>query len=119
MSTRDRMAETTAIETASPSASIATESKAQSSSFQSSQEGSSSPLAAPFKNDLRLYRLSKGVKQAELAKLLGIPRSRLSLWEGGRALPSLREAMLLSSYLGVPISVIWPDPRMQEFISQS
>ena len=105
--------------TESPSVGDATRKRGQDWKSPFSPEDSSLPLAVSFPNDLRLYRQRKGLKQKELAEALKLPRSRLSLWEGGRALPSLKEASLLATFLGVAVSQLWPDPRVQSFIAKA
>ncbi|OHD25860.1 MAG: hypothetical protein A2Y38_18205 [Spirochaetes bacterium GWB1_59_5] len=69
-----------------------------------------------FPNDLLVYRAKLGLTQGEVAAETGIPRSRLSLWETGRGLPTLAEAQKLASLYGVAISQMWPDGKFLSLI---
>ncbi len=70
-----------------------------------------------FPNDLLLYRRRAGLTQEQLTEKTGIPRSRLSLWEGGRSLPNLTEAQTLAEFYRVTVSQLWPDPTLLGYIA--
>ena len=59
-------------------------------------------------NDLRLFRERKNLNQRQAALLLNLPRNRLSLWEGGKGLPTLNELGRLAALYGVAISQLYP-----------
>ena len=45
--------------------------------------------ARNFSGSLRHKRLEKGLKQKELAKLLGVHKNKVYEWENGRGFPSV------------------------------
>lgn len=51
---------------------------------------------------LRQLRADLELTQQEMAERLGVTRVTLSLWERGRALPSLEKAVLLEQRTGIP-----------------
>lgn len=50
---------------------------------------------------IRMLRERRGIKQAELAKTLGISRSGVNSWEMGLSVPSTRFIVELSKIFGV------------------
>lgn len=106
-------------QTESPSASDATARSQISSASPNSPGDSTSHLAVMFPNDLALYRKRAGLTQRELSLQTKIPRSRLSLWEGGKAIPSFSEAKRLAEYFHVGISELFPNPRVRDFIASA
>ena len=69
---------------------------------------SSSPWVGTLPNDLRLFRERAGLNQREAALRLNLPRNRLSLWEGGKGLPTMDELGRLANLYGVSISQLYP-----------
>lgn len=68
------------------------------------------PLPPVFrKNRLAFYRVTKGVKQHELARELGVTTSAISNWERDAALPQKKHAHQVASILQVPVRKLWPD----------
>lgn len=61
-------------------------------------------------NQLRSYREKRGLRQRDLARLLGQSSSaHLSHWEQGRELPSFTNALRLSAAIKCPIEVLFYD----------
>lgn len=56
---------------------------------------------APFPSQLRELREKKGVTQAVLAKVLGVSKSTVGLWETGDTLPDAKSLRDLAEYFGV------------------
>lgn len=83
-----------------------------------SPEDSSLPLAAMFPNELRLLRKRSGLTQKQLSANLNIPRNRLSLWEGGKALPSWREANRIAQFYEVGISDLYPNKAIGNLLAE-
>lgn len=52
-----------------------------------------------FPNQIREYRLQKGISQRELGRRIGYCRSVISDWERGSMLPSLTNAFRLAKAL--------------------
>jgi transcriptional regulator with XRE-family HTH domain len=62
----------------------------------------------PIANMLRLYRKQKGLRQIDVAHRLGFTSpDRISLWEKGRAFPSLTNLFKLSALYGVPAEELY------------
>jgi transcriptional regulator with XRE-family HTH domain len=57
---------------------------------------------------LKLHRVRRGMSQAELAKLVGVSASWISLLERGLVDPKDDLAEKLSLVLGVGVEVLWP-----------
>lgn len=51
---------------------------------------------------LRLERVSRGLRQEELARLLGVSQGSVSLWERGIAVPRPEVAERLGALFGEP-----------------
>lgn len=61
-------------------------------------------------NYLRSCRKKLGLTQNQLAFLLGLESgSRISVLEGGRGLPTLREAVMFERLFGQAVCAIWPE----------
>lgn len=58
-------------------------------------------LAHPIATDLRLLRTSRGLTQAQVAKLLGVPVSTFAAWENGQNGPSWAGLVEWSAALGM------------------
>ena len=69
-----------------------------------------------FPNNLRAYRLRQGLSQRQLATMLNQPRSRISLWEAGRELPSWDIAKRLMELYEVSLRELYPARWMEEII---
>ena len=52
-------------------------------------------------NRIKEIRISKGIRQIELAQTLGISQSTLSTWENGRYEPDIAAINKLADYFGV------------------
>lgn len=72
-----------------------------------------------FANNLMLYRRSLGISQRGMADRLGIPRSRLSLWESGRSIPAWKSALAIATFFEVTIGELFPLQAIQELIARS
>lgn len=55
---------------------------------------------------LKVARVSKGLTQCELAKLLYVDNQSISRWEHGKVLPSLNNIILLAETLGFSLDDI-------------
>lgn len=67
-----------------------------------------------FSKRLKLLREQKGLTQEELAAILNISRSALSLWEIGKREPNQETLRFLAEYFGVSIDYLLgrtDDPR--------
>jgi putative transcriptional regulator len=61
-----------------------------------------------LKNSLRYYREQVGLKQTEIAELLGFKGSdRISLWEHGLAYPSIINLFKLAKLYGVTVEELF------------
>ncbi len=61
---------------------------------------------------LRRYRKERGLRQADVAEMLGLVSSaRISHWEHGRTLPSMRNAFKLALLYDVMVDAIFYDYR--------
>ncbi|MCM1042595.1 MAG: helix-turn-helix transcriptional regulator [Corallococcus sp.] len=56
-----------------------------------------------FKDILKELRLEKGLGQVELAKILGVSKGVISLWENGLREPSMYSLILLSKFFKITI----------------
>ena len=54
-------------------------------------------------NDLKRIRMQKNITQVELAEMLGISRTAVSMWETGEALPRAETLKRLAKILGCTI----------------
>ena len=54
-------------------------------------------------NDLKRIRMQKNMTQVELAEMLGISRTAVSMWETGEALPRAETLKRLAKILGCTI----------------
>lgn len=54
-------------------------------------------------NDLKRIRMQKNMTQVELAEMLGISRTAVSMWETGNALPRAEILKRLAKILGCTI----------------
>ena len=57
-------------------------------------------------NGLRAAREARGMKQEQLASLLGVTDGAVSHWETGRTVPGAPARRLISFVLNVPLDVI-------------
>ncbi len=79
-----------------------------------------SPSAgAMFPNNLSLYRRNRGFSQRAFADRTELSRMRISLWETGRSLPSMREAITLMAHLGVTLMELWPNQAHRNLIADT
>jgi|GEM_PF-4821534 len=68
-------------------------------------------------NDIRLWRRKRGYNQRRFAKELGINRSRISLWEQGRTLPSWENLNKITELLLCQASQLYRDGRVLGLLS--
>lgn len=59
-----------------------------------------------FSERVRTERARKGIQQIDMANELGLPRSSLSYYESGKAVPSLDKTYELADYLNVSIDYL-------------
>lgn len=62
-------------------------------------------------------RQGKQYSQQEIADLLQIPRSKVSMIENGQALPTLEQIEKIADYLNVPVGHL-VTPRLIEFLTE-
>lgn len=55
---------------------------------------------------LKELRIEKGIGQIELAKILGVSKGIISLWENGINEPKLSYLIAISNYFGVSIDYL-------------
>ena len=60
-----------------------------------------------MKNRIEEIRNAKGIRQDELAKLMGISRQTISSLENGRYNPSIMLAYKISRYFGMTIEEVF------------
>lgn len=59
-----------------------------------------------FANKLKTLRSERGLSQPQLAELMVVSRSTISMWELGKRLPDVEMLDRLATYLGVDIQVL-------------
>ena len=59
-----------------------------------------------FKDNLKLLRQAKNIGQIELAKILGVSKGIISLWENGLREPTLSNLIAISKYFKVSIDYL-------------
>ena len=70
---------------------------------------SSLPMIQRLPQYLREERRRAGLSQAEVAYLVGAEqRTKISRWERGKHLPTLRTALAYEALLGVPVARLFP-----------
>lgn len=60
-----------------------------------------------MKNRIEEIRTKKGIKQEELAKLMGVSRQTISSLENGRYNPSIMLAHKIAKYFGMTIEELF------------
>ena len=66
---------------------------------------------APFKEKLKILRLTKKLTQDELAAVLGLAKSTISMYENGNREPVLKTLEALATFFNVDMNVLldWKD----------
>lgn len=59
-----------------------------------------------FKDNLKLLRQEKNLGQIELAKILGVSKGIISLWENGLREPTLSNLIAISKYFKVSLDYL-------------
>ena len=59
-----------------------------------------------FGNKLKELRIEKGIGQIELAKILGVSKGMISLWENGKNEPKLSNLIAISNFFGVSLDYL-------------
>lgn len=59
-----------------------------------------------FKDNLKVLRQEKNLGQIELAKILGVSKGIISLWENGLREPTLSNLIAISKYFKVSIDYL-------------
>jgi transcriptional regulator with XRE-family HTH domain len=67
-------------------------------------------------DNIKFYRIKKGLTQNELAELLHISKQAVSKWETGRGLPDLSLLPKIASELGVSVEVLLNGKRYHKFL---
>ncbi|MPM35902.1 hypothetical protein SDC9_82496 [bioreactor metagenome] len=60
-----------------------------------------------MKNNVRVYRKERGLRQEDLAKLLGVTRQTILAIENNKYNPTLELAMKMSRLLGKPLEEVF------------
>ncbi len=63
-------------------------------------------------------REGRQFSQQEIADILGIPRSRVSMIESGQALPTIRQIEQIAEFLGVTVGHL-VTPKQIEFLKEN
>lgn len=74
-----------------------------------------------MRTNLRVERVKKNLTQKELAKALGLSQATYSLYELGKASPSLENAEKIANFFGKDISYIFSknDTRENSLVEES
>ncbi|MBR2372507.1 MAG: helix-turn-helix transcriptional regulator [Clostridia bacterium] len=56
-----------------------------------------------FKDNLKELRLEKQLGQVELARLIGVSKGVISLWENGLREPNMQSLIALAKFFGISI----------------
>ena len=67
-------------------------------------------------DNIKFYRIKKGLTQNELAEYLHISKQAVSKWETGRGLPDLSLVPEIASELGVSVEVLLNGKRYHKFL---
>lgn len=59
-----------------------------------------------FKNNLKMLRIEKNIGQVELAKILGVSKGIISLWENGLREPNMSSLIAIAKFFGVTIDFL-------------
>ena len=62
---------------------------------------------------LKIERVSRGLKLADIAQLVGVSSATVSNWEKGETYPDIDKAIELSRYYDVPIKELFSDLFLQ------
>ncbi|QBL97935.1 helix-turn-helix protein [Exiguobacterium phage vB_EauM-23] len=63
---------------------------------------------------LKEKRVVDALTQEELAKMIGVSRQHLALWESGRQLPSPTNRRKIAEYIGKPVHEAFADLLTKE-----
>ena len=63
---------------------------------------------------IKTMRLSRGLNQIDLAKMVGVSRSTITMWETDQRRPSFDMFDALADAFNVPISAILEDEKQQQ-----
>jgi transcriptional regulator with XRE-family HTH domain len=66
-------------------------------------------LPAKFHNEIRRYRLQRGLTQQALARQLGIRIATISSWERGLTCPAIPMVFRLARFLDSSVQALYPD----------
>jgi len=58
-------------------------------------------------NRIAYHRKRVGMSQRDLARVLGVPQSRVNEWENDKAVPRLETAIRIAQALGVNVEEVW------------
>ena len=76
-------------------------------------------LAEHFRNTLSTLMKEKGIKQGQLASMVGVAQSQVSNWLNGRNLPNFWTVRLLAEQLGVCVSeFFWAKPDLNYWLCE-
>lgn len=63
---------------------------------------------------IKVMRLSRGLNQIDLAKLVGVSRSTVTMWETDQRRPGIEMLDALADVFNVPLSAILKDEKQQQ-----
>lgn len=63
---------------------------------------------------IKVMRLSRGLNQIDLANLVGVKRSTVTMWETDQRRPGLEMLDALADVFNVPISALLKDEKQQQ-----
>ena len=58
---------------------------------------------------IKLKRIEKGYKQADIGKIIGVSRQTISLYERGKNIPKFENMKIISKFLGTPVQILFFD----------
>jgi len=71
-------------------------------------------MRKPKMNPLRLFVMTSGFSQTEIAAKLGISQGLLNKWINGFWIPDKAQAKQLAKLLGMEVDVLFPDVVLRE-----
>jgi transcriptional regulator with XRE-family HTH domain len=67
------------------------------------------PAPKKLSGKIRLLRVKSGLRQADLARALGLSRASIHAWETGKAKPSRDNIQKLINYFRIPADYFFDD----------
>lgn len=67
-----------------------------------------------FSEKLKIFRIQNGYTQEEFAKLIGVERSSISLYESGKVAPDVYKAVRIASLMGTTCEELVKERRCEQ-----